>query len=235
MCRQPRPLVSQNKGSYHISSSLVFGLKLKKKDKRKFLKFLIRFSKGFFVQIHAFAIMDGSVCILATCLDEDAKEATKEELWRRYFLMYPGNQEPPIGTYNSLGELILDEDGGTERLRNRLGSISRFIQELKQMFSRWYNQTHGREGYLWGSRFASTLVEKGDAQFNCSVYIDLNAVREEHFEKPENFQWSSIGLRAMASGEGAFLTPICIRATMRMWGKKILRNRVPRPGVACSR
>ena len=33
-------------------------------------------------------------------------------------------------------------------MRQRLGSISRFVQELKQTFSVWYNKRHNRKGYI---------------------------------------------------------------------------------------
>ena len=82
-------------------------------------------------------------------MELEAKKASKQGLLRRYKLLYPKESEPPPGRYEPNGEIIWDEDGGIERLRERLGSISRFIQELKQTFSRWYNKTHNRKGYLW--------------------------------------------------------------------------------------
>ncbi|MCP4213433.1 MAG: hypothetical protein GY765_02200 [bacterium] len=212
MPRQIRLLVPQSVGSYHISSSLVHGLILNEKDMKKFLELLKRFAKGFFVDVHAFIIIDGHFHILVTCLDEDAKEVTVEELLERYLLMYPGKQ-PPIGKYNLRGELIPDKDGGTERLRNRLGSISRFLQELKQMFTRWHNKAYNRTGCLWSSRFTSTMVEIGEAQLNCSAYIDLNSLRVNLAVKPEDYYWSSIGLQAEDPESAEFLRPICLRPT----------------------
>jgi hypothetical protein len=70
--------------------------------------------------------------ILVTGLEKEAANASKEELLQRYHLIYGDDAEPPAGTYDSSGQLIPDADGGVERLRRRLGSISRFVQELKQ-------------------------------------------------------------------------------------------------------
>jgi putative transposase len=103
-------------------------------------------------------------------------------------LLYPKESEPPPGRYEPNGEIIWDEDGGIERLRERLGSISRFVQELKQTFSRWYNKTHNRKGYLWNDRFKGVIVNHGEAQLLCSAYIDLNPVRAGIVERPENYR-----------------------------------------------
>ena len=73
--------------------------------------------------------------------------------------------------------------------------MSRFVQELKQSFSRWYNKTYDRSGYLWGGRYKGVIVSKGEAKLACSAYIDLNPVRAGIVEKPEDYRWSSLGLR----------------------------------------
>ncbi|MCP5049556.1 MAG: hypothetical protein GY940_20470 [bacterium] len=100
--------------------------------------------------------------ILATGLELEAEKATKEELFQRYRLIYPKDPLPPEGYFESDGSFIPDADGGVERLRQRLGSISRFVQELKQTFSRWYNKRNGRKGYLWSDRFKGVIVSKGE-------------------------------------------------------------------------
>ena len=133
--------------------------------------------------------------ILATGLEKEARSASKEELFRRYRLIYGQEADPPVGTCDTSGQLIPDADEGVERLRRRLGSISRFVQELKQTFSRRYNKKYDRFGYLWGDRFKGVIVSKGEAQLACSAYIDLNPVRAAIVQKPEDYRWSSLGLR----------------------------------------
>jgi hypothetical protein len=156
--------------------------------------------------------------ILATGLEKEARSASKEELFRRYRLIYGQDAEPPAGSYDTSGQLIPDADEGMERLRRRLGSISRFVQELKQTFSRWYNKNYDRFGYLWGGRFKGIIVLKGEAQLACSVYIDLNPVRAAIVKNPEDYRWSSLGLR--------------VRTTWR--AKKLLRPLSILPGFGDS-
>jgi REP element-mobilizing transposase RayT len=199
-------------GSYHITSKVAGGeLIFSNQDKEHFLELLERFAAGFFVQIHAFAIMGNHFHILATCLENEAQIASKDELIKRYHLMYGDNLDHPPGSYDNNYQLTPDEDGGIERLRRRLGSISRFMQELKQTFAHWYNTKYDRTGYLWGGRFKGILVSKGVAQLIISSYIDLNPVRANIVSKPEDYRWCSLGMRVRSSKRAKkLLHPITI-------------------------
>ncbi len=45
----------------------------------------------------------------------------------------------------------------------RFCNLPVFVKELKERFSRWYNQHRGRRGTLWMERFKSVMVEDGEA------------------------------------------------------------------------
>jgi putative transposase len=212
MPRSNRRWISQQAGSFHIISRIAGGgILLHHEEKEYFLKLLERLSAGFFVQIHSFCIMGNHFHILATGLEQEGEKASKEELEKRYRLIYGKGARPPVGSYDVSGNLVPDADGGVERLRSRLGSVSRFVQELKQTFSRWYNKRHERQGYLWGDRFKGVIIFKGEAQLACSAYIDLNPVRAGIVERPEDYRWSSLGMRLRAPVRaGRFLRPITL-------------------------
>jgi putative transposase len=61
-----------------------------------------------------------------------------------------------------------------QRIKKQMADISEYVRAIKQTFSRWYNKMNHRTGYLWGDRFKSVLIEKGEALLNCLAYIDLN-------------------------------------------------------------
>jgi hypothetical protein len=61
-------------------------------------------------------------------------------------------------------------------LRAKWASLSDYVKEIKQGFSRWYNKRHSRKGFFWSERFKSVLVDNGDTLVNCLAYIDLNPV-----------------------------------------------------------
>ena len=195
MASRKRHWVHPDSGSYHLISRTVGqAFLLSSLEKDYFVKLMFKLAKGFYIDIHAFAVMSNHFHILATGLYETALQADRKTLLTRYKSMYGRTADPPEGSYRNNGELIPDEDGGIERLRNRLGSVSDFIKELKQGFSRWYNRRHKRKGYLWSDRYQSVIIEKGDPELICSAYIDLNAVRAGIVQRPEDYRWCSIGM-----------------------------------------
>jgi len=54
-------------------------------------------------------------------------------------------------------------------------------------------------------------VSKGEAQLACSAYIDLNPVRAAIVKNPEDYRWSSLGLRVRTTWRAKkLLRPLCI-------------------------
>lgn len=200
MPRGRRRWVSQEWGAFHIISHTVENTPLfSEQEKKYFFQLMRRLSQGFFINIHSYCIMGNHFHILATGMELDAKHASKEELIRRYKAIYGKDSEYPTGAHDgNIGSIIPDEDGGIERLRERLGSISRFVQELKQNFTRWYNKKHNRKGYLWRERYKGVIVYHGMGELVCSAYIDLNPLRAGIVKLPEDYKWSSLSIRIKA-------------------------------------
>ncbi|MHC5021416.1 MAG: transposase, partial [Planctomycetota bacterium] len=84
------------------------------------------------------------------------------------------------------------------------------MQELKQTFARAYNRRRGRKGTIWYDRFKSVLTSKeGDAELTQAAYIDLNPIRAEMVRVPEDYRWSSAGLRVRSPRRAKrLLTPL---------------------------
>ncbi len=197
MGRGYRAYVHQDHGSYHIISRVAGGgFLFNGGDKEYFVNLMFKLAKGYFVDIISYTVMSNHFHILLSNRYEDSLIASKEELIGKYKEAFGKDAEHPEGSYiKNTFEIDYDEDGGIERLRRRLGSVSRFVQDLKQRFSKWYNKEYKRTGYLWGNRFKGITMSKGEAELICSAYIDLNSVRAGIVKKPEDYRWSSIGLR----------------------------------------
>ena len=98
-------------------------------------------------------------------------------------------------------------DGQIPTLRAKWASLSDYVKEIKQDFSRWYNKRHGRKGFFWGERFKSVLVENGDTLINCLLaYIDLNPVRAGLVEQPEDYRWCSLAYHVQTGNKDDFLS-----------------------------
>jgi len=84
----------------------------------------------------------------------------------------------------------VEADKIIESYLSRIGDLSVFVKELKQRFSIWYNQNHGRDGTLWSGRFRSVLVENSAAALRLvACYIDLNPVRAGIVTDPKEYRW----------------------------------------------
>ena len=60
---------------------------------------------------------------------------------------------------------------------------------FKQQFSRFYNKRHKWRGFFWAEPYKSVIVDNGETLINSQAYIDLNAVRADLVEKPEEYRW----------------------------------------------
>ncbi|MCB1228445.1 MAG: transposase [Verrucomicrobiales bacterium] len=94
-----------------------------------------------------------------------------------------------------------------ESFRSRMCDLSRFVKEVKERFSRWYNKRHERRGTLWMDRFKSVLIEDARSQDAKSkseggrvdvvramaAYIDLNPVRAGLVADSKDYPWCGYG------------------------------------------
>lgn len=72
---------------------------------------------------------------------------------------------------------------------DRICSLTHFMKELKERFSRWFSKRHDRRGTLWQDRNRSVLVENGEALRTMAAYIDLNPVRAGLVNDPKDYRW----------------------------------------------
>ena len=105
-----------------------------------------------------------------------------EELLRRYQLLYPKPTRYQTARLAVIRSQLANNGpealGWRRRQLSLMGDVSQYMKLVKQRFSIWFNQSHGRIGTLWCERFKSVLVEpKGDALRIMAAYIDLNLVR----------------------------------------------------------
>ncbi len=121
-------------------------------------------------------------------------EYPDEEIKRRFKRYYGDDEKREL------------EEKGIPELRRKWASLSEFVKEIKQGFSRYYNRRCHRKGFFWSERFKSVIVDNGDTLINCLAYIDLNPVRAGIAEKPEAYRWCSLGYHAQTRNQERFLS-----------------------------
>ncbi|WP_027186448.1 transposase [Desulfovibrio inopinatus] len=191
MPRTARFTLEDRPAVYHVMSHTALdGFPFGDVEKEFFLTCLTRFSSFYFAEVLGFCIMGNHFHLLvrmfpsSTMHDDDVAA----RLRRRY------------------GDDVAITPATLKHYRQKWSSLSEFMRELKQTFSRYYNKKHQRRGYLWAERFKSVLVEDGRTLINCLAYIDLNPIRAALVARPEEYRWSSIGYHFQTGNRGNLLS-----------------------------
>jgi putative transposase len=155
------------------------------------------------VRVLTFAVMSNHFHVLVFVPGK--RVVSDAELVERYRALY-GRSRAPFQPRPEVLEAILAAGGAEaaawrERLLKRMHAVSEFMKTVKQRFTVWYNQHHGRYGTLWADRFKSVLVEaEPRALSTVAAYIDLNAVRAGLVQDPGDYRWCGYG-EAMGGAE----------------------------------
>ncbi len=160
-----------------ISRTALDGFPLGDVEKDYFLDLIRKTSKLYSVDILGLSIMSNHIHLLLRMYPESG--FSDEEIKARLEAFFKGDRIVD-------NEVIL-------KYRGKLGSLSEFVKEIKQGFTRYYNKVYKRSGFFWGQRFKSLIVENGETLINCLAYIDLNPVRAAMVERPEDYRWCSLG------------------------------------------
>ena len=149
-----------------------------------------RFGKLYFVDILGFALLGNHFHLLVRMHPEFKYKNEEIQKWINQF-------------YNNHKTIHQTE---VSKYREKLGCLSKFMKDIKQCFTRKYNKENKRRGFFWGQRFKSVIVENGETLINCLAYIDLNPVRANIVEKPEDYRWNTLGYLLQTKNKDKFLT-----------------------------
>jgi len=73
------------------------------------------------------------------------------------------------------------------------GGISKFVNNILNSYSHYFNIKHNRKGHLWEGRFKHVLVNTDEQFLHLTRYIHLNPVTGYLVNKPEDWGFSSYG------------------------------------------
>ena len=196
----PRRLLrTQVESYYHVTSRVVDRNRtLREAEKRHFYDWMRRLEEFCGVQVVTYCLMENHFHLLVRVpqrnVQDELTEARLRELlpliYRRQELA-AALQELNWAGEDSTGEWMAEV---LARYQARRFSLSVFLKELKQRYTRWHNRRHRRTGTLWEQRFRSVLVEGSEtALLTIAAYIDLNPVRAGIVADPKEYRWSGYG------------------------------------------
>jgi len=193
MPRIARMILKGEPAVYHVvSRTALDGFVLGGVEKDYLLNLIKRLSSIYFAEVLGFCLMGSHFHLLVRM--QPGEEFDHEEIKRRFKLYYGDNPKREL------------QDGQIPLLREKWSSLSEYVKEIKQGFSRYYNRVHSRKGYFWSDRFKSVIVDNGETLINCLAYIDLNPVRAGMVKRPEEYRWNSLGYHVQARNKGRFLS-----------------------------
>ncbi len=193
MPRIARMIINDEPAVYHIISRTALDGLVIGDVENEFLAALIRrLSSVYFAEVLGFCLMGTHFHLLVRMCP--GTEFTDNEIKRRFKLYYGDDNKREL----SQGQIPL--------FRLKWASLSEYVKEIKQGFSRFYNKLHNRKGFFWAERFKSVIVENGDTLINCLAYIDLNPVRAGIVKRPEEYRFCSLGYHVQTGNKDRFLS-----------------------------
>ena len=191
MPRIARLVVKGEPAVYHvISRTALDGFVLGDIEKDYLLKLIKRLSSVYFSEVLGFCVMGSHFHLLVRM--HPGKDYSDEDIRKRFTVYYGKARARML------------KDGQLPHFREKWSSLSEYVKEIKQGFSRFYNRRHGRKGFFWSERFKSVIVDNGETLINCLAYIDLNPFRAGLVKKPDEYRWSSLGYHVQWKNKGEF-------------------------------
>ena len=184
-------------------------------EKRHFYDLMRRLEEFSGVQVVTYCLMENHFHLLVRVPQRDTQAALTEARLRQLL--------PSIYQRRELKDALLELDRAARDTTGkwmaeiiapyqaRRYSLSIFLKELKQRYTRWHNRRHHRVGTLWENRFRSVLVEGDEtALLTIAAYIDLNPVRAGIVSDPKDYRWCGYaeavaGKKPARDGLGAIL------------------------------
>ena len=151
-------------------------------------------AKVFTIEIAAYSIMSNHYHLVLHVNSDQSKQLTDDEVIDRWLTLYKGSLL--VRKYKA-GLLMTDAEKGkvneiVSLWRERLSSISWFMQCLNEYIAREANKEDNCTGHFWEGRFKSQALLDEAALMSCMAYVDLNPVRAAIADDLESSDFTSI-------------------------------------------
>ncbi|AAN57493.1 transposase [Shewanella oneidensis MR-1] len=158
----------------------------------------------FAIDVAAFAVMSNHLHLVLRVDIDSANGWTDREVLEQWHKLFKGDE---LTQKFAKGELV--EAYEVSRLkhsiaiyRSRLCDISWFMRCLNEPIARQANQEDNCTGRFWEGRFKSQALLDEAAVLACMTYVDLNPIRAQLADTPEQSDHTSIQLRIRAALKG---------------------------------
>jgi hypothetical protein len=168
-------------------------------ERERFVRYMREYEQFGMIRILTYCVMSNHFHILVEIPEapEDRGKSWSDERFLDHIsCLYRGDRYDAI----ALELKVMRERGfhaEAEQYRGkffaRMWNLASFMHDLKMRFTHSYNRLEERDGFLWGQKFRSVLVEGGLAARTVAAYIDLNPLRAGLVDDPKDWRWSGYG------------------------------------------
>lgn len=153
----------------------------------------------FAIDIAAYAVMSNHYHLVVRVDADRAADWSRDEVLRRWTQLFDG---PPMvrsllaGRGDALDAATLQAIGElAETYRERLHDLSWFMRVLNESIAREANAEDKVTGRFWEGRFKSQALLDEQAILSAMAYVDLNPIRAQLAETPEQSAFTSVAER----------------------------------------
>ena len=156
----------------------------------------------FAIDVAAYAVMSNHYHLVLRIDTQRARGWSRDEVLRRWTRLFDG----PLAVQRLLAGKGDELDAATqfaidtwaENYRARLCDLSWFMRVLNETIARKANAEDNVTGRFWEGRFKSQALLDEQAILAAMVYVDLNPIRAQMAETPEESEHTSVAERIAA-------------------------------------
>ncbi|ARU58126.1 transposase [Oleiphilus messinensis] len=167
--------------------------------RRQWIEDRIRLLSSLFtVDICAYAVMSNHYHLVIKLNPDEALDWSQDDVLARWCSVFKGplivrkylrGDRLDTAEKNTLGTLV-------KLYRKRLTDLSWFMKCLNEPIARMANREDDCTGHFWEGRFRSQALLTKEALLSCMAYVDLNPVRANMADTPEEADHTSLKERA---------------------------------------
>ena len=155
-------------------------------------------SKNFAVDMCAYAVMSNHCHIVLHVDYTRSLSWSAEEVVLRWWQIFTPKwlkDDPEAENKDFHLKRLADDEEQVAIWRERLADLSWFMRCLNEPIARMANKEDNCKGRFWEGRFKSQLLLDNAALLTCMAYVDLNPVRAQMADTPEESEYTSIAAR----------------------------------------
>lgn len=165
----------------------------------------------FALEVHAYAIMSNHFHLVVYLDPTEAANWSAEDVADRWLAACPpkaSGGQVDIAMLDFLRDTLVADPARIQKLREKLSSLSVFMQLLKQPIARRANIEDGCQGHFFEKRFYSGALLDEQAVLAAMAYVDLNPIRAKLAQTLEDSKQTSIAERLRTGEFDLSLMPV---------------------------